>query len=166
MQFQLERVENGPPGIHFRFNESVFKKEFVRAMASHYKNLLLYVDAGLDKTIAEFEILSLTDDPSKWEIIRIAKTSRTNKQTTLGYDVGYWGGYNFSIIADVCVIPRWHPPIPEDFENVIEALSSLNNYMLFDSAEEAENYRQFYKSKTWAEEGDFCIIQINSVSNV
>jgi hypothetical protein len=116
------------------------------------------------------DILSLTDDPTKWEIIQIARTPSVNTQTTLGYDIGYWGGDNFSIIADVCVIPRWHPPIPEDFENVIEALSSLNNYMLFNSAEEAENYRQFYKSKTWAEkeyeEGEFCIIQINSVSKV
>lgn len=109
------------------------------------------------------KILSLTDDPSAWEIIRVTCSSYYQSHVTLGYDIGPWGRSNFSIIADVLVIPRWHPPIREDFGQVGRALSSLNNHLLFNSPEEAENYLRFYQSKSWAETvGDFCIIQVDS----
>jgi len=61
LQFRLERVSNGSREIHIKFKKNLFKKEFVRAMASHYKNLLLYVNGGLDHTIEEIEILTLSE---------------------------------------------------------------------------------------------------------
>ena len=55
------------------------------------------------------DIISLTDNPSKWEIIQVSRYSYVDKQKILGYDIGYWGGDHFSLIADVFVIPMWHP---------------------------------------------------------
>jgi amino acid adenylation domain-containing protein/non-ribosomal peptide synthase protein (TIGR01720 family) len=58
LQFRLERVRKGCREIHIKFKKDVFKKEFVRAVASHYKNLLSHVNGGLDQTIETIEILS------------------------------------------------------------------------------------------------------------
>jgi amino acid adenylation domain-containing protein/non-ribosomal peptide synthase protein (TIGR01720 family) len=61
LQFRLKRISNDRLEIYFKFKKNVFKKEFVQAMASHYKNLLMYIDGGLDHTIEDIEILSLSE---------------------------------------------------------------------------------------------------------
>jgi hypothetical protein len=110
------------------------------------------------------KILSLTDDPNTWEIIHVTRNTYNQSSATLGYDVGYWTVDWFSLIADVLVIPRWHPPARKDLAEVDMALSSLNNHLLFDCPGDAEDYRSFYQSRSWAETvGDFHIIQIESV---
>ncbi len=112
------------------------------------------------------EVLSLTDDPARWEIVHLARGEMASGGTPLGYDVGYWGGDHFSLIADTIVIPCWHPPIPDDFIELAEAMSELNAHLLFDSAARAGEFRTYYKSKPWAEtedyEGEFCIIRVSS----
>jgi hypothetical protein len=32
----------------------------------------------------------------------------------LGYDVGYWAGDHYSIIADTIITPTWHGPPEKD----------------------------------------------------
>jgi hypothetical protein len=109
------------------------------------------------------EVLGLTDEPSRWEIIHVARGNAEPGSSFLGYDVGYWGG-DFSLIADTIVVPRWHPPIPDDFAEVAQALSGLNVNLLFGSSADAAGFKAFYKSKLWAEtedrEGEFCIIRV------
>jgi len=111
------------------------------------------------------EVLGLTDEPSRWEIIHVARGNAEPGSSFLGYDVGYWGGDHFSLIADTIVVPRWHPPVPDDFAEVAQALSCLNANLLFGSSADAAGFKAFYNSKPWAEtedrEGEFCIIRVS-----
>lgn len=97
------------------------------------------------------QVLLLTDEPSSREIIHVSCPANEPTPSTLGYDVGYWGGDHFSLIADTIVVPRWHPPMPEDFAEVAQELSVLNEHLLFESPAEAAAFRSFYQSKPWAE---------------
>jgi hypothetical protein len=113
-------------------------------------------------------IHGLLDQPDSWEIIQIRRDEFQTGPTTLGFDIGYWGGDHFSIIADTIVTPMWHPPIPEDFAELIRQFSGLNQHLLFSRPQDAEEFRAYYRSKTWAEtecgESDFfCIIQVDLV---
>lgn len=97
------------------------------------------------------EVLNLTDDPSIWELIHLSRGDARGVGTLLGFDVGIWGGDYFSLIADTIVIPRWHPPIPDDFTDLASALSCLNENLLFNSPADAAEFKKFYMSKPWAE---------------
>ncbi len=97
------------------------------------------------------EVLNLTDDPSIWELIHLSRGDARGVGTLLGFDVGIWGGDHFSLIADTIVIPRWHPPIPDDFTDLASALSCLNENLLFNSPADAAEFKKFYMSKPWAE---------------
>ena len=112
------------------------------------------------------EVVSLTDDSSIWEIINVSRGNAGSVGTPLGFDVGYWDGDHFSLIADTIVVPRWHPPVPDDFAELAAALSCLNENLLFDSSVDAEAFKEFYKSKPWAEtedhEGEFCVIKVST----
>jgi hypothetical protein len=123
-------------------------------------------EEALASLIDAKEILALTDKPSTWEIIHIARGDNRSVGTFLGYNIGYWGGDHFSLIADTIVVPRWHPPVPDDFTELAEALSCLNESLLFNSSADAEAFRNFYKSKPWAEteyrEGEFCVIKVGT----
>jgi len=112
------------------------------------------------------EILALTDEPSIWEIIHVVRGNDRSVGTFLGYDVGYWGGDHFSLISDTIIVPQWHPPVPDDFAELTEALSCLNGNLLFNSSADAIAFKKFYKSKSWAEtedcEGEFCVIKVST----
>jgi hypothetical protein len=127
--------------------------------------------AGVDEDLLASQsdarqVFDLLDDPSNWEIVRLSRDARNSSPSALGFDIGYWGGDHFSLIADTIVIPRWHPPSPQDFGALREALSHLNANLLFDSHEEAEGYRTFYMSRNWAEtemqDGEFCIVRVEA----
>ena len=114
-----------------------------------------------------WEVVALTDDPSMWEIIHISRGDTKGIGTLLGYDVGYWAGDHFSLIADSIVVPRWHPPVPDDFADMVAALSCLNANLLFKSATDAVEFKRFYKSKPWAETeevdgGEFYVIKVST----
>jgi hypothetical protein len=111
------------------------------------------------------EVLSLTDDPSIWEIIHLSRGDARGIGALLGFDVGYWGGDHFSLIADTIVIPRWHPPIPDDFKDLASALSCLNENLLFNSPADAAEFKKFYMSKPWAETEPphgFCVVRVST----
>jgi len=109
----------------------------------------------------------ILDHPAQREIIGVRRSAFADGPCVLGFDVGYWGGDHFSLIADTVVIPTWHGPPEEDYREVAEHLSSLNQHLLFNTASDAETFRTYYKSKGWAEtesyDGEFCIMQIQAV---
>jgi hypothetical protein len=113
------------------------------------------------------EIFNLLDNPREWEIIHVRREEFRPNPKTLGFDVGYWGGDHFSLIADTALLPHWHPPIPEDFHELTRELSELNSNLLFTDPDSAIRFRQFYKSKPWAETdatgNEFHIIQVDAV---
>ena len=116
------------------------------------------------------QVLDLLDEPESWEIIYLSRDLLDSTSTTLGFDIGYWGGDHFSLIADAIVIPRWHPPMPDDFGGLRQALSTLNANLLFESPEAAREYRAYYTSRPWAEtemsEGEFCLIRVNAIESL
>jgi hypothetical protein len=122
-----------------------------------------------DLSIAE-ELQKLVDSPEDFEIIEVARGNFGTKYKFLGFDIGYWGGDHFSIICDSAVMPKWHSPDPEYFDELSKELHSLNlnEHLLFSKPKDAENYRKYYRSQPWAEgehpRGEFCIIQVAEVS--
>jgi hypothetical protein len=58
----------------------------------------------------------------------------------------------------------WHPPAPDDFAEIALKLKKLNTNVLFNTYDEAADFKQYYQSKDWAEtemyEGEFCIIRL------
>ncbi|MHC4103463.1 MAG: hypothetical protein ACYSR9_00880 [Planctomycetota bacterium] len=113
------------------------------------------------------EIYKMLDNPTDWEIIHIRQNQFEKNSNTLGFDIGYWGGDHFSLIADTIVTPTWHPAPPQNFVEIAGRLSVLNNNLLFDEPSQASQFKEYYISKEWAETEDtitkFCIIQVDSV---
>jgi hypothetical protein len=104
---------------------------------------------------------------ARYDIILVRKDTFEDNNNILGYDIGYWDGDHFSLIADTIVIPTWHGPIEEDYDELKTKLKVLNRNLLFNTFQEAEVFKNYYKSKSWAEtediEGEFCIIQVQKV---
>ncbi len=117
-----------------------------------------------DDMVKTFNMLKNTND---YDAILIRKESFEINYNLLGFDIGYWGGDHYSIIADTFVTPTWHGPPEKDYSELAEKFKSLDKSLLFWTAEEAEEFKQYYKSKTWAEaelyEGEFSIIQVDKV---
>jgi hypothetical protein len=114
------------------------------------------------------EVVALLDAPADWEVIRVAVAPLDRTNRTLGYDVGWWGGAEFySLISDSVVAPTWHPPAPEDFQELAREMRRLNEHLLFETPEDALDFRSFYTSKPWAEtegeHGDFKIVRVDAV---
>ena len=95
-------------------------------------------------------VCALLPDPSNWELVSVS-TADYEPGEFLGYDVGYWGGGDFSILADAVVMPHWHPPPIIVFPKLAALLECLNTQLLFPTRDSAEAYRQFYSSEPWAE---------------
>jgi hypothetical protein len=117
-----------------------------------------------DEAIKAFKKIKNKDS---YDIICVRNNSFENDANILGFDVGYWDGDHFSLIADTIVIPRWHPAPEEDFIELSTKLKSLNENLLFNTYQEAEKFKKYYKTKSWAEtediEGEFCVIQVQKV---
>ena len=122
-----------------------------------------------DVVVAE-ELQKIVDSPPDYEIIEVARDVFGTEYNLLGFDIGYWGGDYFSLICDSVVTPHWHPIAPSSFEDIKKFVRCLNEYVLFPSTEDAEKFREYYRSQSWAEEenpvGEFCIIQVAAVSRV
>ncbi len=111
------------------------------------------------------EVYRLLDIPEQYEIIKVKRQDFEINPNTLGFDIGYWGGDHFSLIADTLVTPMFHPAPEEDYQELRQRLSALNPNILFNNPEDASEFRNWYKSKGWAEtedyEDEFCIIQVD-----
>ncbi len=123
---------------------------------------------NMDTFEQALEVFRLIDSEhqSKYEIIRIVRDVTSKESATLGFDIGYWGR-DFSIICDCAIAPVWHPPALADLQELANQLQNLNAHLLFDSVEDANNFKEYYLSKSWAEgegtqdEGLFQIIRID-----
>jgi hypothetical protein len=107
-------------------------------------------DERLTSVEAAREVMSFLD-PLQFEIVEFGSRS------PIGFDIG---DDEFSILADIAVTPRWYPPHPDDFASVAARLSVLNEHLLFPTAEKADDFLAFYRSRRWAEEGEFTAIGV------
>jgi hypothetical protein len=126
-----------------------------------------YYDDSLIQSIEDAEsIYAALKDQACWDIIEIRLGTFCQNGRGMGFDIGYWGGDHFSLIADTIVIPRWHPPDPDDYAELADRLSALNEHLLFDTASTAAEFKTYYKSKPWAEtefeEDQFSVIQVRA----
>jgi hypothetical protein len=121
-------------------------------------------DDVIDTLALASYLLNLVPTRTLSEVIYVETGRFSETHKTLGFDAGYWGGDHFSLIADVAITPRWHPPPPDAFALIAERLKPLNDYMLFPTANEAASFVQFYRAQDWAEtefqEGEFAIIRV------
>jgi hypothetical protein len=120
-----------------------------------------YDSSMLDNFEQAQDVYNLLDNDKKkdYEIIRISRNSIPTHYHKLGYDIGTWGN-DYSIICDCSIMPVWHPPALEDILELAVKLEKLNLNMLFNQIDEAEKFRGYYKTKDWAETGDFEIIGV------
>jgi hypothetical protein len=139
-----------------------------------------YIDLLEQQNLSEDDIIFDYDEATKtfnkiihkqnYDICCVRKESTEINKSFLGFDIGYWGGDHFSLIADTIVMPTWHGPPEEDYYELASRLKSLNENLLFNTFEEANDFRRYYKTKSWAEkesyEGNFSIIQIEKVFNL
>ena len=121
------------------------------------------VDYLFEKIEEVTEVYELIDDLKDYEIISVSYDKERN-DNFLGFDVGFWQS-EYSIISDTVIAPLWHPPILDDFEDLIEQLKNVNKNCLFDEYDDALKYLQLYKNKSWGEEGEFEIINICKTKN-
>ena len=112
------------------------------------------------------KVHQLLDQPSHYEIIFVSRAPAASVDDSFGFDVGYWGGDHFSLICDVAVAPRWHPPDPRDYAELAEQLRVLNAHALFRTRPDARAFTDYYRSKSWAESefepGEFAIIEVGA----
>ena len=115
------------------------------------------------RSMAE-EVYAALERPTEYEIVALSRDPAARGAGWFGFDVGYWGGDHFSLVCDTAIAPRWHPPWPEDFEELAEQLRALNEFALFPTRAGAETFRSWYQTKHWAETemepGQFCVIAV------
>jgi hypothetical protein len=111
------------------------------------------------------ELKLLVDQPDEYEIVRLSREN-FNSGPALGYDVGYWGGGNYSILCDSVIWPMSHCAAPESFDDLVQHVSCLNAHMFFPDHDSADRFRSFYIRQPWAEweaePGEFAVIRIEA----
>ncbi len=97
----------------------------------------------------------------KYEIVELC-VSPDHPQNLLGFDVGYWGGGNFSILCDAMIWPLWHFPTAEAFGELARFARSLNPHALFPTSQAATCYLDWYRRQPWAETepSEFIVIAV------
>jgi hypothetical protein len=109
------------------------------------------------------ELMLLMDHPEEYEVVRLSRGD-SGKGALFGFDVGYWGGGNYSILCDSVIWPMWHGPVPAAFNDLSHHVACLNSHMLFPDHDSAERFRSFYVTQAWAETEDepaeFCVIRV------
>jgi len=100
-----------------------------------------------------------------YEMVELC-TGAEYPQNLLGFDVGYWGGGNFSILCDVVVWPVWHPPTRDMLPLPAQAFRELNAHCLFPTQRGAETYLGLVQAtvmgRNEAEPGEFTVIGVGS----
>lgn len=97
-------------------------------------------------------VRSFLEDAAAFDLIEVALYPFRTSRPSIGFDVGWWGSSNFSIICDAVVWPIWHPPPAEAVPALVDALSDLNDAVLFADPRAAERYREVYRTQAWAED--------------
>jgi len=111
------------------------------------------------------ELRRLAARPEEYELVRLSR-GNPDSGRLLGFDVGDWGGGNYSILCDSIIWPIWHPPVPAALGDLTHHAESLNNFMLFPDCASAESFRSFYLTQSWAETegepGEFSVIRVEA----
>lgn len=81
---------------------------------------------------AALHVRSFIEDMAAFELVEVARYPFRTARPSLGFDVGWWGSGNFSIVCDAVVWPLWHPPPAAAIPILVEGLSKLNEAVLFD----------------------------------
>jgi hypothetical protein len=108
-------------------------------------------------------VSSLLRYPERWETIWARNSGveidRTGVGSTLGFEPTWFVGDRFSAVCDCMCFPKWHGT---DKEGLLFAdyYERLNECALFNSAEEAKAFLDFYRSFDWTETGDYVIAEI------
>ena len=112
------------------------------------------------------ELRLLTGHPFQYEVVCLSRTD-LSESPSLGFDVGYWSGGNYSILCDTVIWPMWHGPEPAAYVEPSQYVGCLNHHMLFPDPGSAERFRSFYRTQPWAETeaepDDFCVIGVEVV---
>jgi hypothetical protein len=108
-------------------------------------------DFYFEDSIELNSVFELLTDKINYEKIEITLEQPALLPDSYGFDIGYWCG-DFSIIADTAIKPTWHPPNLDNMSDLDLQLKKLNNHCLFDSYDDALDYKNLYLSKEWAEE--------------
>ena len=115
---------------------------------------------------AAAQVRDLLDHPEDYEIVSVSRDVSASAYASFSFDVGYWGGDHFSLICDVAVAPRWHPPDPSDYAELADRLRGFNADVLFETRAEAQAFLDYYRTKSWAETefepGEFCVIELGA----
>ena len=101
---------------------------------------------------------NIIEDKQNYEVIW-TRTIHTNINPPEGfYSIGYESSYfisdHFSASCDCMMIPRWHGTDDEGLL-FMDYFNKLNQYGMFNSAEETEAFLKFYLSFDWTETGDY-----------
>ncbi len=123
-----------------------------------------YPRACLERPEQAWAVYDALSEKSTYEVIELCSTSDLPRDL-LGFDVGYWGGGNFSILCDAAIWPIWHPPDLAALPDLARTLSVLNAKALFPTEDSAKRYRDWYAEQPWAEDDPsaFTIIAIGAV---
>ena len=90
-----------------------------------------------------------------YEIIMSIKDENNKSfEDFLGYDIGYFGGDNFSIISDSILLPMWHGAPENAYPELKPYLKLLNKNLLFNKLDEAREFKEYYLGQKWAEKDD------------
>jgi hypothetical protein len=115
------------------------------------------------------EVLSMVENPRDYEIVEARISEFESTPGSLGYDLGYWGGEAYSLIADTLVTPMWHPAPEECYERMRAWYRHLNENLLFGAASDAAEFREYYTAQNWAERepdgSGFPVIQVLAVDS-
>ena len=122
--------------------------------------------AFLTRPEQAFEVRAALESPTEYEIVELC-TFPDHPKRFLGFDIGYWGGGNFSILSDAIIWPIWHPPIEAALNNLTAFSAKLNDHILFSTQLDAQDYLSWYAGQDWAEKWpeEFSIISVGTVNH-
>jgi hypothetical protein len=109
------------------------------------------------------EVYAALAAPERYEIVELCSPP-DNAQELLGFDIGYWGGGNYSILCDTVIWPIWHPPPPDSIATISEVTCQLNRNALFPNPEQAKHFLEWYRRQLWSESKptEFSIIAVGA----
>lgn len=157
-------IQAVPPNARTRTDEKA-RRRLVEILGDHHE--CIHYPCSLIPTLSlAKDLMLLVERREEYEVVRLSHDA-INEASMLGYDVGYWGGGNYSILCDSVIWPMWHSPLPEAVHDLVQHTTSLNRHMLFPDFESAKRFRSFYLTQPWAEiedpTGEFSVIRIDAV---
>lgn len=109
------------------------------------------------------EVLGRLPTPTDWEIIWTvqvgAEFQRPRDGTLLGFDPTWFTSDHFSALCDCMCFPRWHGT-DEAGTLFLPFHEKLNRHALFETAQAATEFLDFYRSFDWTEDGEYSIAEV------